>query len=122
MAARIRATLSLVDTWQTWYRQPVSSTSFRSRSTCFHSLSEQMPGKPWARAQSPSWMQPPRSSSLTSQWATMGLSSRRASAMAARITSSDWTPRPSSEKPATYGAMASRSASSSPRSPRVMAP
>ena len=37
------STLSFVETWQTWYAQPVSFASFTSRAIGPHSLSEQMP-------------------------------------------------------------------------------
>ena len=52
----------------------------------------------------------------------MGLPSALARSMAARISSGDCTPRPSSEKPHTSAAIPSMSERACPRSPAVMAP
>ena len=73
-----------------------------SRSTCRHSLSDESRGgrvhgsrrrRGYSAAQD----------SSTSQWATIGLRTAAARRIASSISSSDCTPRPSSENPATVG-------------------
>ena len=103
-------------------RHPVSAASRMSRAISAYSLSDGMPGKPCARANAPSWQQPPAGMrASTSQWAATKLPAAATRSIAARIVSSDRTPRPSSEKPATCGASAATSESASPRRPRVIA-
>ena len=96
---------SFVETWHTWYPQPVSLTSSMSRSSCFHSLSELSFGK-----------------LSSSQCATISFPSFFARFIASRIMLSDATPLPSSVNPITCSAIASMSAGSFPSSPLVIAP
>ena len=80
-----------------------------SRSTCRHSLSEQIPRWPRSPQYTPSWIYPPRSRSSTSQWATIGRHRRSAARRirpvlhprrraARRVRRPKSTPRPSSTK------------------------
>ena len=112
-----------VERWSRCTRAPVSRASAMSRMTISSSASAGCPGSPRRALHSPSCMQVPRESSLTSQcWARVTPRSRPYS-MARRMSRSSWTPRPSSVKSRTpSAAISAMGARRSPARSTVMAP
>ncbi len=123
LARRTDAMLPRVEMWAMCTRPPVRAASRTSRSTMISSASAGMPRRPRAVDTAPSCMTPPAARVGSSQWSMTGMPKIRQYSSARRMSSAEWTGRPSSETATQPDSTRSPiSASSSPAIPLLTQP